>query len=224
MRIDQEFTVTVPLERAWAELTDLRAIAPCMPGAQLTDVKDEVYSGTIKIKIGPIVAQYVGTARFTEKDEAEHRAVIDASGRDSRGAGNASAVITAVMREVGEGTVVNVGTDLKISGKVAQLGGGMIKEVSTKLLGQFVGCLEKKLTEAPQPSVDPSSSATDNAEPGTRDTAPEAGVRLESAQTTPEVAPLDILDLARGSIYKRLIPLIVVLAVVVVLIVLFAVM
>ncbi|MEV0590133.1 SRPBCC family protein [Nonomuraea cavernae] len=171
MKIDNEFTVGVPVERAWEVLTDLEAIAPCMPGAQLTGVEDEVYTGKIKVKVGPVVSQYAGTARFLEKDAVNHRAIIDAKGRDSRGAGNASAVITAHLRADGDHTVVTVNTDLKISGKIAQLGSGMIKEVSTKLLGQFVTCLESKLTASapvtdPAPATDPApvtapASATD---------------------------------------------------------------
>src|SRR4051812_47223550 len=145
MKIDNEFTVGVPIERAWAVLTDLEGIAPCMPGAQLTSVEGDVYSGKVKIKVGPIVSQYAGTARFVEKDDANHRAVIDAKGRDSRGAGNASATIAARLRTDGERTVVTVDTDLTISGKVAQLGSGMIKEVSGKLLRQFAEALEEKL-------------------------------------------------------------------------------
>ncbi|TDE09470.1 SRPBCC family protein [Jiangella asiatica] len=146
MKIDNEFTVGMPVDRAWTVLTDLEGIAPCMPGAQLTGVDGDVYSGRVKVKVGPIVAEYAGTARFLSRDEATHRAVISASGRDARGAGTASAEILAQLREDGPRTVVNVDTDLRISGRIAQLGHGMIKEVSTKLLGQFVDCLEAKLT------------------------------------------------------------------------------
>ncbi|WP_248963639.1 SRPBCC family protein [Sphaerisporangium perillae] len=145
MRIDNEFTVGVPIDQAWAVLTDIEGIAPCMPGAQLTGVDGDVYSGKVKVKVGPVTAEYAGTVRFVEKDDAAHRAVLDAKGRDSRGAGTAAAVISAQLRADGGRTVVTVGTDLKISGKIAQFGSGMIKEISGKLLGQFVDCLEGKL-------------------------------------------------------------------------------
>jgi carbon monoxide dehydrogenase subunit G len=145
MKLDNEFTVGVPVSQAWGVLTDLEVIAPCMPGAQLTGVNDGVYTGKVKIKVGPVTAEYSGTARFTEKDDATYRAVIDARGRDSRGNGNATAVISAQLRADGASTVVNVTTDLTIAGRVAQFGSGMIKEVSAKLLGQFVQCLEGKL-------------------------------------------------------------------------------
>src|ERR1022692_5207824 len=87
MKIDNEFTVGVPIDRAWAVLTDLEGIAPCMPGAVLTGVEGDVYSGKVKVKVGPITSEYAGTAQFVEKDEASYRAVIDAKGRDVRGAG-----------------------------------------------------------------------------------------------------------------------------------------
>ena len=145
MKLDNEFTVGVPIGQAWGVLTDLELIAPCMPGAQLTGVTDGVYTGKVKIKVGPVTAEYAGTAHFAEKDEETHRAVIEARGRDSRGNGNASAVISAQLRATGTSTLVNVTTDLTISGRIAQFGSGMIKEVSAKLLGQFVECLEGRL-------------------------------------------------------------------------------
>jgi uncharacterized protein len=145
MKLDNEFTVGVPIGQAWGVLTDLELIAPCMPGAQLTGLTDGVYTGKVKIKVGPVTAEYAGTAHFAEKDEETHRAVIDARGRDSRGNGNASAVISAQLRATGTSTLVNVTTDLTISGRIAQFGSGMIKEVSAKLLGQFVECLEGRL-------------------------------------------------------------------------------
>jgi uncharacterized protein len=145
MKLDNEFTVGVPVGQAWGVLTDLELIAPCMPGAQLTGVTDGVYTGKVKVKVGPVTAEYAGTARFTEKDEDAHRAVIEARGRDSRGNGNASAIIAAQLRANGTSTLVNVSTDLTIAGRIAQFGSGMIKEVSAKLLGQFVECLEGRL-------------------------------------------------------------------------------
>ena len=145
MKLDNEFTVGVPVSQAWGVLTDLELIAPCMPGAQLTGVDDGVYTGKVKIKVGPVSAEYAGTAQFTEKDDTTYRAVINARGRDSRGNGNATAVISAQLRADGDRTVVNVTTDLTIAGRIAQFGSGMIKEVSAKLLGQFVTCLEGRL-------------------------------------------------------------------------------
>jgi carbon monoxide dehydrogenase subunit G len=151
MKIDNEFSVSVPIELAWPALTDLAEVSLCLPGARLTGVENDVYSGEVRVKVGPVVSEYAGTAQFAEKDDATYRAVIDAKGRDSRGAGNASAQITMQLEADGLRTVVKVNTDLKITGKIAQLGGGMIAEVSQKLLGQFVECLEAKLA-APVPA------------------------------------------------------------------------
>src|SRR5450631_2249697 len=137
MKIDNEFTVNVPIEKAWEVLTDLQGIAPCLPGAQLTGVDGDVYTGKVKIKVGPVVSEYARTAQFAEKGDSTYPAVIDAKGKDSRGAGNASAAIDAKLRADGDRTIVTVNTDLNITGKIAQFGSGMIKEVSAKLLGQF---------------------------------------------------------------------------------------
>ncbi|MGC4862343.1 SRPBCC domain-containing protein [Micromonospora sp. DT41] len=145
MKITNEFTVAVPIDRAWAVLTDLAGIAPCLPGAQLTGVDGDVYRGKVKVKVGPVISEFAGTAQFAEKDSAAYRGVIDAKGRDARSTGNASALVTAQLRPDGDRTLVSVDTDLKISGKLAQFGSGMIKEVSGKLLAQFVANLEAKL-------------------------------------------------------------------------------
>lgn len=163
MRIDNEFTVDAPVERVWDLLTDVEAIAPCMPGAQLTGVDGDVYSGTVKVKVGPVVAAYQGTARFAEKDDRARTAVVEASGKASRGAGNAAGSVALELREVDGGTLVTLQTSLKITGKLAQLGSGMIKDVSERLLGQFVKCLEGKLSTT---ETETAVMAHDSAEPG----------------------------------------------------------
>lgn len=146
MNIDHEFTVPATADRAWELLTDLEQVATCMPGAQLTGVEDGVYQGLVKVKVGPVTAQYRGTASFAVKDDADYHAVVDAKGKEARGSGTASATIDMRLRPEGDATVVTVGTDLKISGKIAQFGAGMIQEVSAKLLGQFTACLEARLS------------------------------------------------------------------------------
>jgi uncharacterized protein len=219
MKIDNEFTVGVPIDRAWAVLTDLEGIAPCMPGAVLTGVEGDVYSGKVKVKVGPITSEYAGTAQFVEKDEASYRAVIDAKGRDVRGAGNATAAITAQLRAEGASTVVNVDTDLKISGKIAQFGSGMIREVSTKLLGQFADCLEGKLAVDIQAAVPASMPAP----------APTVRAPAEAAPVPVPVPPLaepgalNLMSIAGASVYKRLVPVLAVLVIIVAVIVYFAV-
>ena len=145
MELTNDFRVGVPVEQAWAVLTDVELIAPCMPGAQLQEVEGDEYRGVVKVKVGPITAQYKGAARFVERDEGGHRAVLRAEGRDTRGQGNANATITATLTPDGDGTSVSVATDLTVTGRVAQFGRGVMADVSAKLLGQFVDCLEHKL-------------------------------------------------------------------------------
>jgi uncharacterized protein len=142
MELAHEFTVDAPVDRAWAVLTDLERIAPCMPGAELTGVDGGIYHGLVKVKVGPISAQYKGTASFVEKDEAVHRVVLKAAGRDTRGQGNASATVTAVMTGQEDGTRVEIATDMTVSGRVAQFGRGVMADVTARLLQQFVDNLE----------------------------------------------------------------------------------
>jgi uncharacterized protein len=123
----------------------------------VTEADTESFAGTVKVKLGPIALVYNGTGTFVEKDEAAHRLVIDAKGKDKRGNGTAGALVTAVMSDAGNGsTEVAVTTDLSITGKAAQFGrGNVIKDVSDKLLGQFVACLEQQLTAADAPDAPP---------------------------------------------------------------------
>jgi carbon monoxide dehydrogenase subunit G len=145
--LSNEFEVDAPIERAWVVLTDVERIAPCLPGAQLQEVEGDEYRGIVKVKVGPITAQYKGAASFIEKDDAAKRAVLKADGRDTRGAGNASALITAQLIDLGGRTKVTVDSDITITGKVAQFGRGVISEVSAKLMGQFADNLGKLLEQ-----------------------------------------------------------------------------
>ena len=148
MELTNEFVVPVAVDEAWKLLTDVELIAPCMPGAELQEVEGEEYRGVVKVKVGPITAQYKGKATFVEKDDAAHKAVLRAEGRDIRGQGNANATITATLESEEHGTRVKVVTDLSITGRAAQFGRGVMADVSTKLLGQFVDCLEKDVLGA----------------------------------------------------------------------------
>lgn len=159
MELINEFRVGVPVEEAWVVLTDVERIAPCMPGAQLTEVDGDTYTGNVKVKVGPITALYKGTATFVEKDDVAHKAVLKADGRDTRGQGNASAVVTATLEADGDGTKVTVQTDLTVTGKVAQFGRGVLVDVSSKLVGQFVQCLESDVLTGPPAPSDPSPDA-----------------------------------------------------------------
>jgi len=196
MKIDHEFTVSVPVQRAWEVLTDLPGIAPCLPGARLTGVDGDVYSGEVTVKVGPVTSHYAGTARFVEKDDAAHHAVIDAKGKDSRGSGYASATIDAQLRPDGDRTVVSVSTELAISGKVAQFGRGMITEISEKLMDQFVDNLETRLL-VPGGAPEPSTAS-----------APDASGAAPAPPV--EQQPLDLMSVAGGSVSKRLVPVLVI--------------
>ena len=195
MKLNNEFRVSVPIDRAWEVLTDIPLITPCLPGAELTNSEGDEHSGKIKIKVGPVTSHYSGKAVFTAQDEATHHVEISANGRDSKGSGNASATITADMIEDGDGTVVTIATDLKISGKVAQFGKGMIAEVSGKLIGQFVECIEQKLL---------GDGVID-------DVAAEGASKVDEPKPSPAapepVEALDLMEIAGGSVYKRLAPI-----------------
>src|SRR6266516_5342108 len=143
MKLENEFRVDVPVEEAWRVLLDVERIAPCMPGAQLQEVEGDEYRGNVKVKVGPITAQYKGAARIIEADESARRVVIKAEGRDTRGQGNASATVTATLVADGGGTDVSIDTDLNVTGKVAQFGRGVMADVSSKLLGQFAENLQR---------------------------------------------------------------------------------
>jgi uncharacterized protein len=193
MKIEDRFRVNLPVDQAWRVLLDIERIAPCMPGAELQEVAGDEYRGVVKVKVGPITAQYKGVAKLAEVDEGAHRAVIDAQGRDTRGQGNASAKITMSLAPDGDGTAVNIDNDVTVTGKVAQFGRGVMADVSTKLLAQFVECLESRvLSGTEQPA--------DGAE-------------------TREVAPVDLLRTAGAPVLKRLVPAVVVLAAVVIVLV-----
>jgi hypothetical protein len=190
MELTNEFRVGASPDEAWAVLTDLERIAPCMPGAELQEVDGDDYKGVVKVKVGPITAQYKGVARFVERDDGTHRAVLQAEGRETRGQGNASALITAQLTPDGDGTLVSVVTDLTIAGRVAQFGRGILADVSTKLLGQFAGCLETKL-----------GGAADDEGPG--DAAESAS---RPAAPSPEgTAPVDLLETAGAPVAKRVV-------------------
>jgi carbon monoxide dehydrogenase subunit G len=217
VKLENEFVVNVPIERAWEVLTDIPEIAPCLPGARLTGQDGDVYSGKVKIKVGPVTAEYAGTADFLNLDNENYHVDIDAKGRDSRGSGNASAVITADMSPVDGGTKVVIHTDLKIAGKVAQFGKGVIGDVSKKLIDQFVECIHDKLEhdgEEPEEAIEQvaAASAEEGAEQaGVAAAAPEKTAAAEPVKRTfeqpeQEMEALDLMDAAGGAVFKRAAP------------------
>ena len=151
MKINNEFTVGATIQEAWDTMLNLERIAPCLPGAAIQDEKEAgEYDGTMKVKIGPITANYKGTVKFEEVDEDNHRAVLQATGRDARGQGTASATIVSTLQEESDGTKVSVETDMKLTGRAAQFGRGIAQDVATKMLDQFASCLEEEITGGPE--------------------------------------------------------------------------
>ena len=206
MDLNHKFIVNVPVNDAWVILTDLERIAPCLPGAQLTEVEGDTYRGQVKVKVGPIVAQFKGQASFVTRDDAAHTASLKAEGRDTTGKGTASAIITAQLTSITPtSTKCTVVTDLTISGKVAQFGRGALADVSDKLLAQFSDNLNQLITSSPA-TTSATSAATEVAA-----ISPEIR-KIESA----EVAPIDLLGTAGAPILKRAIPVVVVLIAVVI--------
>src|SRR5438128_911023 len=145
MDLTHRFTVPTQVEETWSAFQDIASVAECFPGAQVTSAEGDSFSGTVKVKLGPIALVYSGSGTFVEKDEDAHRFVVDAKGKDKRGNGTAGAKVTLTMAPAEAGTDVEVVTDLAITGKPAQFGRGVMQDVSDKLLGQFVACLERKL-------------------------------------------------------------------------------
>lgn len=146
MELQNEFTVPAPVSEVWKTLLDVKGIVPCIPGATVDRVEDDEVAGRVKVKVGPITASYAGTARFVAKDESAHRFVLDATGRETRGSGSASATVEVQMSEQGSSTHVTVGTTLEISGRQAQFGRGVMADVASKLIEQFAACLASKVS------------------------------------------------------------------------------
>ncbi|HET6818566.1 MAG TPA: SRPBCC family protein [Mycobacteriales bacterium] len=152
MNLENEFTVPVPVDEAWQVLLDVERVAPCMPGATLTSVDGDEFTGTVKVKVGPITVTYKGEAKFLSKDDATHSAVIEAKGKESRGSGTAGATVTTTLVGEGARTKVRVVTDLNVTGRPAQFGRGVMSEVAAKLIDQFAKCLEDEIKTAPAPA------------------------------------------------------------------------
>ncbi len=215
MELNNDFEVAAPVDLVWAVLTDVERIAPCLPGAQLLEIEGDEFRGVVKIKVGPITAQYKGAASFSERDDVEHRAVLRAEGRDTRGAGNAAADITAELEATDVGTKVTVTTDLTVTGKVAQFGRGVMADVSKKLMGQFAENLSDLIAASGDETV-VDAAADEAAVDVPVDETP--AVRVVDAS---EVEAIDLLGAAGAPILKRLVPtLLAVVAVVVIILIL----
>ncbi|OBF31621.1 carbon monoxide dehydrogenase [Mycobacterium sp. ACS1612] len=187
MQLEHTLSVPAPIDVVWPAVLDPERVAPCVPGATLTGVDGDSFTGTVKIKVGPITLLYKGTGTFVETDEAARRAVLKADAKDTRGNGTAKATVTLTLTADGDRTAGVVATDLSITGKPAQFGRGMIADVGGKIIEQFTACLSEKLA-APVAAPEPTSAATPAAEPA-------------------EVEPLNLVHYAQRSALKRIGPL-----------------
>jgi carbon monoxide dehydrogenase subunit G len=213
MELTHDFTVPADIETAWATFLDLERVGSCFPGATVTEATDESFSGTVKVKLGPIALQYAGSGQFLERDDEAHRAVLEAKGKDKRGNGTAGATVTMQLAPSAEGTRIDVTTELQVTGKPAQFGRGVMQDVSDKLLQQFIDCIEGRfaaggaeepaeaVTEAaPAEAVTTAAQISGEAEPddGARPApaapAPAPATRAPAARPAP-AAQDDAIDL-----------------------------
>jgi carbon monoxide dehydrogenase subunit G len=229
MQLENKFTIEAPIDKAWEALNTPETVAPCFPGATLQEYEGDSFTGTVKVKLGPISLTYKGKGTYVSRDDENHKVVIEANGRDSRGNGTASATVTGTM--VADGptrTAVTMVTDMTITGRPAQFGRGVISDVADKIIGQFSACVASKLAPAAEeaapaaPSTAAAAPAADSvAAPavggsangsGSADAAATAkGPALAAApkSTGPmrsEVDAIDLLDAAGAPVFKRLAP------------------
>jgi carbon monoxide dehydrogenase subunit G len=222
MKLQNEFTVPAPVERAWEVLLDVERVAPCLPGAAIESSNDDEHVGTMTVKIGPVTARYRGTVRIEEADEAARRAVMRARASDQRGAGTAAATITSTMQAVPEGTRVRVEADIRVTGPAASFGRGVMQDVSAKMMSRFADCVALEMAQAPSAAVTTASgklvaSGTRGIElpPGPAGDAAEAAARAMAVATAagptarhrPTADVLDLGDAGREAILKRALPL-----------------
>jgi carbon monoxide dehydrogenase subunit G len=214
--LEHEFTVPAPPEVVWQALIDPRRVAPCMPGATLSSVDGGTFTGSVKVKLGPISLLYKGSGEFAETDEQARRAVIKAAGKDARGNSTASATVTVNLTGDDRTTAATVLTDLAVTGKPAQFGRGMISEVGGKILNTFAGCLASKLaprvdaatfaTEAAAATETPTADTDDTAADDTEARPAEPAAKTTTEKTEPEAEPINLIDYAGPSVLRRIAP------------------
>jgi carbon monoxide dehydrogenase subunit G len=230
-----EFVVHRPIEETWAVLTDVERIAPCMPGAQLQEIEGDIYRGVVKVKLGAIATAFKGQAKFMERDDVNHKAVLHGEGRDTTGKGNADAMITATLESIDANqTKCVVSTDLRVTGKVAQFGRGIMADVSKKLMAQFADNLNKMLDEsgstpaaaaatppADAPPADAPNDVTETADTAAPEAATVSAAAAAGASTAsdagsagptvrkidgPANEPIELSGLAGAAVVKRVLP------------------
>jgi carbon monoxide dehydrogenase subunit G len=197
VRLEHKFVVPAPVEDAWAAFNDLERVVPCFPGATLTSYEGDDFTGSVKVKLGPISLQYTGNGTFVERDAAAHHAVIEAKGKDRRGNGSAVAKVTTQLSASGPAsTEVVVGTDLTITGRPAQFGRGLIQEVSNKLLDEFTACLVTKLKTPAEPAAAAAPASPAAAAPAAP--TPQASAEATTSPDRP-ASPADTASTSRSS-------------------------
>jgi uncharacterized protein len=222
IELDNSFTVPVPPEQAWDVLLDVERIAPCMPGASVTSVEGDEIAGQVKVKLGPLSLSYKGTAKFTEKDEASHSIAIEASGKETRGAGTASATVNASLKpgdDAGQ-TQVSIHTSLNVTGRPAQFGRSLLPEVSGKLIDQFAANLRALIDSSGAPNAAAGAapaSGTDAAGAAGAAGDAAAGTAAGTVAATPtptqpvaqlqQEDSLNLIKLLGGPVLKRVIPI-----------------
>ncbi|MDQ2584442.1 SRPBCC family protein [Saccharothrix yanglingensis] len=196
MKLEHRFPVPAPVPDVWAALLDPEKVAPCMPGATLTGVDGRSFTGTVKVRLGPVTLLYKGAGEFTSVDDRVRAAVLKATGKDTRGNGTASATVSVALTPADGGTDVSVVTDLNVTGRPAQLGRGLVADVAGKVVAEFAECLATRLSPAEAEEVTPP--------PGT--TGPSAAAPPRPEPRAVPAEPLDLLDAAGAPVLKRLLP------------------
>lgn len=234
MQLENNFTIEAPIEKAWEALNTPETVAPCFPGATLQEYEGDSFTGTVKVKLGPISLTYKGKGTYVKRDDDKHEVVIEANGRDSRGNGTAKATVTGTMTADGpDRTAVTMVTDMTITGRPAQFGRGVISDVADKIIGQFSACVASKL--APEQATGPAAASSTGSDaaaagggstngsgaPATATATAAKGPVLASATSTPapasvprvaapsmrsEVDAIDLLDTAGAPVLKRVAP------------------
>jgi carbon monoxide dehydrogenase subunit G len=233
MQLENKFTIEAPIEKAWEALNTPETVAPCFPGATLQEYEGDSFTGTVKVKLGPISLTYKGKGTYVKRDDDKHEVVIEANGRDSRGNGTAKATVTGTMTADGpDRTAVTMVTDMTITGRPAQFGRGVISDVADKIIGQFSACVASKL--APEQATESAASSSTGSDaaaagggstngsgaPATATATAAKGPVLASASTPApasvpraaapsmrsEVDAIDLLDTAGAPVLKRVAP------------------
>ncbi len=210
MELKNEFTVSSPVEEVWEAMLDLEKVTPCLPGAALTEQVGDEYKGTMSIKLGPVSAKYKGTVKYSETDEANRKAVIQADGKDARAQGTASATITSTLHEENGGTRVSVETDMQLTGRIAQFGGNAHQEVASRIMTQFADCLSRRISGEEEPaaagagaSAQTNGGASAGASAGTSNGEEQPKVRKIEQPAEP-VEPLDLGSVGHEVMMERL--------------------